>query len=59
MSVEIQFAHPYKNHVAGDRAQVDESEAIGLVIDGIAVYATKPEAKKVGADPEQAASARK
>lgn len=58
-TVDIAFSHPWRDHEVHDRVSVHPDEARRLIGAGIAVPATKPEAKKVGADPDTAASAKK
>lgn len=56
---DVQLAHPYDGNEPGDRITVDEETARRLLTAGYAVPATKPEAEKLGVDPEQAATAKK
>jgi hypothetical protein len=54
--VTVVFAHFNGDFKPGDKAEVEIDEAKRLVTDGIASYATVPEAKKAGADPSDAAT---
>ena len=58
-TVEIVFSHPWREYEVHDRASFDTDEARRLIDAGIAVPASKPEAKKVGADPDTAATSAK
>jgi len=57
--VNVVFANSAGEYGPGDQAEVTIEDAKQLVTDGIANYATVSEAKKVGADPEDAASKKK
>ena len=57
-TVTVKFANFSGEHKPGDQVEVDVDEAKRLVGDGLASYATVPEAKKAGADPSEAATKR-
>lgn len=57
--VEIVFSHPHDGHEVGDRVAIDADEARTLVTAGVAVYATKRDAKAVGAEDAPTASTRR
>lgn len=56
--VEVVFSHPHREHEVGDRVSVDASEAQHLVTAGVAVFATKRDARAVGAEDAPTASTR-
>ncbi len=56
---DITYSHYHGSHKPEDRVKnADDREAARLVAAGLAVYSTKPEAAKAGADPETAATAK-
>ena len=57
-TVTVKFANFSGEHKPGDSAEVEVDVAKRLVSDGIASYATVPEAKKAGAPAEEAATKR-
>lgn len=52
------LSHPHDGKEPGAKIDVEPGEANYLVQAGVALYATIAEAKKVGGDPEDAASKR-
>lgn len=57
--VEVVLAHPWNGHAVNDRVSVTDQEALDLIRAGYAVPATKPNATKLGVDPETAKTAKK
>lgn len=55
-SVKVQLSAHYDGKKPGDKVEVDQATAKRLVNGGVAQYATVPDAKKAGAEPEAAAT---
>lgn len=56
--IKVQMSNPHDGHAVGDKVDLDPVDARRYVRNGVAVYATVPEAKKAGADPDEAATKR-
>jgi hypothetical protein len=50
--VTIELSHPWREFAVGDRLKLERDDAAKLVWAGAAKYATKADAKKAGADPD-------
>lgn len=58
--VTVKFtAYGYRDFGPDDTADLEADDARTLVRAGVAVYATVPDAKAAGGDPQQAATKRK
>ena len=57
-TVKLKLSAHHKGGKPGDSLEVDTREAKRLIGAGVAVPATKPAARSVGADPETAATAK-
>lgn len=58
MNVSVNLLSPAREGDAGERVEVDESRARQLIDGGVAVAATKPDAKKAGVPESSAATAK-
>lgn len=54
--VTVKFGAPSGDYQIGDTADLDPVEAKQYVRAGVAQFATVPDAKRAGADPETAAT---
>lgn len=57
-TVKLTYSAHNDGRKPGDQVEVDAAEARRLIRAGVAVPATKPDAKQIGADPNTAATAR-
>ena len=59
MSVSVELAHHWQDHLPGDKVDVSEEQARLLVSAGVARPATVSDAKAAAVDPDEAASKKK
>lgn len=59
MTVSVELNHHWRDHVPGDRVDLDEELARSLYSAGVARPATVSDAKAVAVDPDEAASKKK